>query len=180
MPLSTQRAKFPIREVTVFALLGAMMFLSRVVMQWIPNVHLLGLFIGAMTLTYRVRALIPLYVYVLLEGVFAGFSPWWMPNLYIWLPLWGLFMLAGKIKRPSRIQVPLYMVLCGLHGLSFGLLYAPAQALLFGLNFKAMPAWVAAGFWFDCIHALGNLAAGSLILPLSALLKRLDGGRAAK
>jgi energy-coupling factor transport system substrate-specific component len=143
-------------------------------MQMIPNVHLLGLFVASITLAYRVRALIPLYVYIMLDGVFLGFSMFWMPYLYVWLPLWLMFLLAGKLKLPIKFQVPLYMVLCGLHGLSFGLLYAPAQALIFGLSFQSMVAWIIAGIPFDIIHAAGNFAAGTLIVPLAALLKRLD------
>lgn len=143
-------------------------------MQGIPNVHVLGLFIAAITLTYRVRALIPLYVYIMMEGLFAGFSFWWIPYLYIWLPLWGMFMLVGKINLPRKVQVPLYMVLSALHGLSFGTMYAPAQAIMFGLSFEAMIAWIIAGLWFDTFHAIGNFAAGTLIVPLSELLKRLS------
>lgn len=143
-------------------------------MQWIPNVHLLGLFIAAITLTYRVRALIPLYVCIFVDGLFAGFSSWWMPYLYIWLPLWLMFMIAGRFNLPAGAKVPLYMALCALHGLSFGTLYAPAQAFMFGLSFEAMITWIIAGLWFDLIHAIGNFAAGTLIIPLAALIKKLD------
>jgi energy-coupling factor transport system substrate-specific component len=66
------------------------------------------------------------------------------------------------------------MILCALHGLSFGTLYAPAHALMFGLSFQGMIAWIIAGLPFDLIHAAGNLAAGTMIVPLAALLKRLD------
>ena len=61
-----------------------------------------------------------------------------------------------------------------MHGLLFGVLYAPAQALLFNLNFEQMIAWVVAGFPFDAIHALSNVGAGLLILPLTKLLRKLD------
>jgi len=161
----------------IFSALSTMMFLSRILMQWIPNVHLLGLFVAVMTLTYRRRALIPLYGYVLLDGVFAGFSMWWMPYLYIWLPLWAAFMGLGKLELPRKIQAPLYMLVCALHGLSFGLLYAPAQALMFGFSFRATIAWIIAGLPFDIIHAIGNFAAGTMIIPLSTLLKNLDNGQ---
>jgi energy-coupling factor transport system substrate-specific component len=169
------RIRIPVRDITVFAVLGTVMFLSRYMTQLLPpNVHILGLFISAVTLTYRIRALIPIYVYVLVDGLFAGFSPWWIPYLYIWLPLWLMFMLAGKLKLRKEILAPLYMVLCGLHGLSFGVLYAPAQALMFGLSVDAMITWIIAGLWFDFIHAIGNFAAGTLIIPLAALLSKLD------
>ena len=143
-------------------------------LQGIPFIQLLGLFIASITLAYRVRALIPLYVYILLEGLFAGFSFWWIPYVYIWLPLWLMFMLAGKINLPKNILIPLYMVLCALHGLTFGIMYAPTQALMFGLTFEGMIAWIIAGFGFDVMHAIGNFAAGILIIPLSDLLVQLS------
>jgi len=150
------------------------MFISHIAMMWIPNIHLLGLFIAAYTLTYRAKALIPIYVYVMVYGALFGFSTWWIPYLYIWLPLWGLFMLIGVFRLPTKVKVPVYMILCALHGLSFGILYAPFQAWIFGLNFQSMIAWIIAGIPFDVVHAISNLAAGVLIVPLTALLKKLD------
>jgi energy-coupling factor transport system substrate-specific component len=169
--------KIPIRDLVIFAMLASIMFASRVLMQWIHGVHLLGLITAAMTLTYRARALIPLYVYILLDGLFSGFSFWWVPYLYIWLPLWLMFMIVGKLEINRKIQVPLYMVLCGLHGLLFGIMYAPLQALMFGFSFEATVAWVIAGLWFDVIHGIGNFAMGSLIVPLTLLLKRFDSNK---
>jgi len=162
-----------LKELTIFAMLGSVMFVSQIAMQWIPNVHFLGLFVASFTLTYRARALIPIYVYVFLFGVFNGFSFWWVPYLYIWLPLWGMFMFVGKFDFPTKVKVPLYMLLCALHGLMFGLLYAPFQAVFFGLNFQGMVAWIIAGIPLDIVHGAGNFAAGSLIIPLSGLLCKL-------
>ncbi|MCL2576729.1 MAG: hypothetical protein FWE27_01580 [Defluviitaleaceae bacterium] len=176
MRLSLQ-GKLSVRDLTIFAMLGAIMFMSRLLMAMIPNVHVLGLFIASITITYRTRALIPIYVFVLLDGVYWGFSIWWMPYLYVWLPLWFTFMIAGKVNLPLKVQAPLYMVLCALHGLSFGTLYAPAHAFFFRLSFQGMLAWIAAGLPFDVIHAIGNFAAATLIIPLTALLKKLDRGQ---
>ena len=47
---------------------------------------------------------------------------------------------------------------------------------MFGLSFKGMIAWIIAGFPFDALHGLGNLAAGVLIIPLSELLLKLEDG----
>jgi len=161
----------------IFAVLATIMFVSRISMQFIMNVHLLGLFVAAITLTYRVRALIPIYIYVMVDGLFTGFAFWWQPYLYIWLPLWLLFMAAGsfaeKFKLPKTAQVPLYMVLCGLHGLLFGVLYAPAWALYMGLSFNATVAWIIAGLPADIIHSISNIALGVLIMPLAELLRKL-------
>ena len=164
-----------LKDLVIFAVLGAILFIVYLVMYGIPNVGFVGLFMAAYTLTYRVRALIPIYVYIMLYGAFFGFVTW-VPYLFVWLPLWGMFMLAGKFELPMKVKVPLYMFLCALHGLSFGILYAPFTALIFGIpfNFQAMLAWIIAGLPYDVAHGLGNLAAGILIIPLAELLKKLD------
>ena len=124
------------------------------------------------TLVFRAKALIPIYIYVLLNGLYAGFNVWWVPYLYVWTILWGVTMLLPK-HMPRKVAAVVYPLVCGLHGLAFGILYAPAQALFFRLDAAGTLAWIAAGFPFDLLHAVGNLAAGCLILPLSALLLRL-------
>ena len=161
------------RQLTIFALLGAVMFCSKVLMEWAPNIHLLGMLTMAYTLTYRKKALIPIYVYVLLQGAFAGFALWWIPYTYIWTILWGITMILPK-NMPAKIAVPVYMGVCALHGLCFGTLYAPVQAIMYGLSWKSMIAWIIAGLPFDAIHAAGNLVVGALILPLSRTLTKLE------
>lgn len=154
-------------------MLGAIMFLSKLLMEWAPNIHFLGMFTMTYTLVYRKKALIPLYIYILLNGVYAGFNAWWIPYLYIWTVLWGVTMLLPR-NMPRRAAVPVYSAVCALHGLLFGTLYAPAQALMFGLGPKATLAWIIAGLPWDVLHAFGNLAASLLIVPLTALLRRLE------
>ena len=171
MRSSTRRLK----ELVIFAILGAIMFISHVALMGVPNVGFIGMFIASFTVTYRVRALIPIYVYIMLYGIFYGFLTW-IPYMFVWLPLWGMFMIAGKFNLPVQVKVPLFMILCAMHGLSFGALYAPFSAWLFGIPFRlqTMLAWIIAGLPFDIAHAIGNLVAGVLIVPMSELLKKLD------
>lgn len=162
-------------EMAVFAMLGALMFCSKIVMEFLPNVHLLGALTMVYTLVFRKKALIPIYVYVVLNGVFAGFNLWWVPYLYIWTVLWGITMLLPK-RMPKKVACVVYPIVCSIHGFAFGTLYAPAQALMFGLNFRQMLAWIVAGFPFDVIHGVSNFVAGLLIFPLSQLLFKLVKG----
>ena len=153
---------------------GAMMFASKYLMEILPNIHLLGMFIGVLTVVYRWRALIPLYIYVFLDGLFHGFSLWWIAYLYIFLPLFFGFMLLPK-RLPDPVKAILYPTVSALHGFLFGVLYAPAQALIFGLDsFEKVMAWVAAGLPFDITHGISNAIFGTLILPLSKLALRLE------
>lgn len=165
--------KLSIREMVIFSMLGAIMFISKQLMEFLPNVHMVGMLIMVYTLVYRKKALIPIYVFVLLEGVFGGFSMWWIPYLYIWTVLWLATMLLPK-NMPDKVAVPVYMVVCALHGLAYGTLYAPFQALWMGFNLKSTIAWIAAGLPWDITHALGNLAFGTMIVPLTALLKKIN------
>jgi energy-coupling factor transport system substrate-specific component len=162
----------PIKEICLFGILSALMFVSKIVMEALPNIHLLGMLTVTYTIVFRKKALIPIYVYVFLNGLFAGFNAWWVPYLYIWTVLWGVTMLVPK-NMPKAVASVVYPIVCALHGLFFGVLYAPAEALLSGLDFNGMLAWIASGFVFDIMHAIGNFAAGLLIWPMSQLLLRL-------
>ena len=159
-------------ETVVFAMLGSLMLLSKLVMELLPNVHLLGVLTMVYTVTFRRRALIPIYVYVFLNGVIAGFNLWWLPYLYIWTLLWGATMLIPQ-RLPKRVRTFIYPVVCSLHGFLFGILYAPVGAFTFGFGLEGMWAWIAAGSVFDIIHGCSNLVLGFLVLPLSELLSRL-------
>ena len=156
-------------------MLGALMYISKLIMEVAPNVHLLGTFVIAFTLVYGKKALYPIYVYVLLNGIFAGFATWWLPYLYIWTVLWGVVMLLPK-KIPQKIRPLVYMCVCAAHGFLFGTLYAPAQAILFGLNFEGMVAWIIAGLPWDFVHGVSNFFCGILIMPIVRILRIAEQG----
>ena len=157
----------------VFSMLGAVMFLSKLIMEFLPNIHLVATLIVAFTLVYRVKALIPIYIYVFLTGVYAGFDIWWLPYLYIWTILWLVIFLLPKNLNP-KIGAFLYPAISCLHGLLYGMLYAPVQALVYGFGWQQTLAWIAAGLYFDVTHAIGNLVLGTLIYPLVKLLTKLS------
>ena len=162
--------KLTIREMTIFSMLGAIMYASKVIMDVAPNIHLLGAFIVAFTVVYGPKALYPIYIFVLLTGLFNGFNAWWIPYLYIWTVLWAAVMLLPK-KLPKMWQALIYMLISALHGFAYGILYAPVQAIMFGLNFEGMLAWIATGLPWDILHGISNFFCGILILPIVSVLK---------
>lgn len=153
-------------------MLGMVMFVSKIAMEFLPNIHLLGALTMIYTLVFRAKALIPIYVYVFVNGLYAGFAVWWVSYLYVWTVLWAVTMLLPK-QMPKGLACVVYPLVCGLHGLAFGTLCAPMQALFFRLDWNMTVAWVLAGLPFDAIHAVGNVLAGLLILPLTELLTKL-------
>ncbi len=162
-----------IKSMIVFAMLGALMFAAKVAFEVLPNIHPIAMLIMTYTVAYRWRALIPIYLFVIIFGAYYGFSIWWLPYLYIWLVPWLLTMILPK-KMPKKVAMIVYPIVCGICGITYGICYAPAQALLFGYDFPMMCKWIAAGFPFDVIHGIGNIGMGLLVYPLSELLRRLN------
>lgn len=148
------------------------MFASKQIMAVLPNVHLLGMFVMLVTITFRLKGLVSIYVFVFLEGLLGGFSLWWIPYLYVWTILWAVTMLLPK-RIPTTAKAIIYPIVCALHGFAFGILYSPVQALIFGLNFEGAVAWVITGLPFDIVHGISNFLVGLFILPLSALLQKI-------
>ena len=159
-------------DTVLFAMLGALMFALKVVFEPLPNIHPVTMLIMVYTIVFGWKALFPTYVFVVLLGAFYGFGIWWIPYLYVWAVYVALTLLLPK-NMPRKIAAFVYPAVCALFGLMYGILYAPGQALLFGYTFRQMLAWIAAGFPYDALHALGNLAMGLLVLPLSVLSGKL-------
>lgn len=159
-------------ELVLSVMFGALMFVSKIVMEFLPNIHLLGMFIMVFTLGFRYKALVSIYIYVLLVGVYMGFSPWWLYNLYTWAILWGVAMLLPR-RMPRWLCLVVYPAVCSLHGFAYGVLCAPVQALLFDLTWEGTVAWIVSGIPFDILHGVGNLLTGLLIVPFVELLTRL-------
>ena len=165
--------KLSTKDITIFGVLGALMYLSKIVTELAPNIHLVGVFIVALTVVYRKKALYPIYIYVFLAGLFSGFALWWVPYLYIWTILWGAVMMLPQNINKKLCPI-VYMIVCAFHGFLYGTLWAPAQAIFYGLNFKGMIAWIVAGIPFDIIHGVSNFISGLLICPLIRGLKRME------
>lgn len=161
------------REIVLFGMLGSLMYASKVIMEAAPNIHLLGVFTIAFTVVYRKKALYPIYTFVLLNGLFSGFAAWWIPYLYLWTVLWGITMLLPK-NIPKIIKPVVYMTVNACHGFLFGTMYAPVQAVLFGLSFDRMVAWIIAGLPFDFIHGISNFFCGLLIVPIISVLNKTE------
>ena len=161
-------------SVIVCVMLGDLMYISDILMEFLPNIHIVAVLIVVTTVAYRSYALISIYVYVFLNGLFSGFGPWWVGYLYIWTILWGLTMLVPRGLGKSIKQI-IYVALCALHGFLFGLLYLPTQAIFFSSDPTYLKAWWSIGFvTADLYHGIGNLIFGILLIyPISELLLKL-------
>ncbi len=165
--------KLTVKEMAVFSMLGTLMYCTKFISEMLPNIHLLGSFIVAFTVVYRKKALYPIYIFVFLNGLMSGFATWWIPYIYMWTILWGVVMLLPR-NIPPKIRAPVYMIVSALHGFLFGIMYAPAQAVLFGLTHDQMIAWIISGIPYDIIHGVSNFLCGMLIMPVVKVLKTAE------
>ncbi len=167
-----QNKKFiSVFELALFPMFAALMVASKYVMEILPNIHLLSMFVMLFTIVYRAKALIIIYIFAFIMGVTAGFNVWWVPYLYIWTILWAAAMLIPKnISKKAAMIV--YPVICSLHGFLYGVIYSPFQAFAFGYTFEQTLAWIASGVPFDVIHGISNFAMGFLIYPLAEVIKK--------
>ena len=176
--MKKENFKLTIREITLFGMLGALMWASKIAMEALPNIHLIGVFIVAETVVYRWKALFPIYIFAIIEGVWSGFNLWWLPYLYIWTVLWIFVMLIPK-KLPNKARPFVYAGVCALHGFLYGTLYAPFMAIAYyNFDIGKTLASIVSGIPYDALHGLGNLVLGLiLITPLIKLLRLARDGK---
>lgn len=169
--------KSKILDLAIFAMFGALMFISKQVMEFLPNFHAITMLIAVLTLEYRARALIPLYVFVFLQGAYSGFQLWWYPYLYIWAVAWALFMLIPK-KSSLKVKGILCAIFSAIHGILYGVLYAPFQVIaFFNSDFSKMLPWILVGLPWDAIQMCGNIIMSILVIPLYKVLHKLEAER---
>ena len=168
------KTNLKVNEIAKLGMFGAIIYAQKAVLASLPNIHLTAVLIIALTVVYRVKALYPICIYVLLEGLFGGFSAFWVSYIYIWTILWGVAMLLPKNLPEKKYGSVVYMIVCSLHGFLYGTLCAPASALILGLSFEEMLAWIVSGFSFDIIHGISNFCLGILIVPIIRLLRKLE------
>ena len=168
----TLSARLSIRDLCVLAILAALTFGTKVALASFPNISLNALLIILTTVYFGWKAMYAVAAYVLLEGLFFGFSIWWFSYLYIW-PL--LVILAMLLRK--NCSVVIWAVTAGVYGLLFGpLMYVGYFAILGGWRgYLAM--WIA-GIPYDLVHAINNfLTVLVLFRPLSQVMERCLGSR---
>lgn len=159
--------KYKTFEIVLLGMLGAIAFVCQVSLIFIPNIEVVSILFIVYTRTFGKKALFPIYVFVLLEGIFWGFGSWWIMYLYIWTILWGISMIFHR--NDSSIA---WAVINGAYGLCFGALCSITQGILFGIGSGF--AYFISGIPFDIVHCIGNFfTALFLYKPLTILLSKV-------
>lgn len=161
--------KLTIREITLFAVLGAMMFALQVVMAPLPNIEPVSLLVMIFAAVFGWKALYPVYVFVVMEILFYGISTWNIYYLYIWAVL-----AFAAIAMRKQTQPLAWALLSAVYGLLFGALCGIVDVFIGGFGYAAAK-WVS-GIPFDLLHCGGNFAIALIMFrPLRNALEKLYG-----
>ena len=170
IPLDKQKKSLSIQEMALFGVLGALMFALQVAMAPLPNIEPVSLLVMIFAAVFGWKCLYPVYVFVVMEILFYGFSTW---NIY-YLYVWTVLVLAAILMRKMEPALG-WAVLSGVFGLAFGALCGIVDIFIGGWEF-AFAKWVS-GIPFDLLHCGGNFVIALIMWkPLRRLLEKLYTG----
>lgn len=151
----------------LFGVLGALTFALQVVMSPLPNIEPVSLLVMLFAATFGWKGLYPVYVYVVMEILYYGFSTWNLYYLYIWAVLAVAAVFLRKIESPLA-----WALLSAAYGLLFGALCAIVDVFIGGWGY-AVSKWVS-GIPFDVLHCGGNFVIALVMWkPLRGVLEKL-------
>ena len=158
----------PVKKITRIALLSAILYVSKVALEMLPNVELVSLLIMIYALVFGAETFWIRTVFNLFELIQWGFGSWWVSYLYVW-PLLCLCVLL--LKKLIKEEFLIWSVVLGCFGLLFGSLFAiaylpvdPSYALAYWLS----------GLMWDVWHGVWNFVLMIILgKPLYRLLSRL-------
>ena len=154
-----------VREMVLFAILGAMTFAAKYVMSFLPNIEPVSLMVMLFAVVFGWKWVYPVYLYVVLEILFYGISLWNINYLYIWAVLAVSAMFLKGMKHPLA-----WAMLSGVFGLLFGALCGIVDIFIGGFGY-AVTKWVS-GIPFDIAHCAGNFVIALLLfVPMRKLLE---------
>ena len=158
----------PVRKITRIALLSAILYVSKVALEFLPNVELVSLLTVLYTLVFGKEAFLIVTVFNLFELIQWGFGTWWVSYLYVW-PL--LVLITLLLKRVIKEEFLIWSVVSGLFGLIFGSLFAIVYLPVDSAY--ALAYWIS-GLPWDVWHGVCNSVLMLVIgKPLYLLLKKV-------
>lgn len=164
-----------VRDLTRLGLMIAVIEVSKLALNHLPNIELVSFWIILFTLTFGLRTIYAIYGFVLIEGLLYGIHFWWVAYLYVWT----ILALCTWLFRKQQ-SVWFWCILSAIFGLCFGALcavpYFITGALSGGLynGFLAGFSWWIAGIPYDFLHCVGNFCTMLVLYkPIRNMMQRL-------
>lgn len=157
-----------VRTITRIALLSAILYVSKVALEFLPNIELVSLLVILYSLVFGWETILIVTVFNFFELIQWGFGTWWFSYLYVW-PL--LCVITMLLKNLIKEEFVVWAMVSGGFGLIFGSLFAV-------LNIFISPAYAwsyfISGLPWDVVHCIGNFILMLIVgKPLFILLRIL-------
>lgn len=157
-----------VHKLTRIALLSAILYVSKVALEFLPNVELVTFLVIIYTLVFAKEAFLIVTVFNFFELIQWGVGSWWITYLYVW-PL--LCLITLLLKKLLKEEFLMWSIVAGMFGLVFGSMFAlvyipvdPAYALAYWISGLPWDVWH--GVWnFVLMAVLGK--------PVYHLLKKI-------
>lgn len=157
-----------VHKLTRIALLSAILYVSKVVLEFLPNIELVTFLIIMYTLVFGKETFLTITVFNLFQLIQWGFGSWWITYLYVW-PLFCLVTLL--LKKLIKEEFLIWGIVAGMFGLLFGSMFAlvyipvdPAYAFAY---------WIS-GLPWDVWHCVWNFVLMAVLgKPVYTLLKKI-------
>ena len=157
-----------IKDITIMALMVAIIEVCKFALAHIPNVELTSFWIIMFTLYFGARIFYIIPVFILIEGAVYGIHLWWIMYLYAWPLLAIVTLLLRKMKGAWE-----WSMVSGIFGLLFGALCAIPYIFTSGI-YGAFAYWVA-GIPFDLIHGIANFVIMLVLYkPLNIVMAKMS------
>ena len=111
----------PIKKIVRIALLSAILYIAKFILEWLPNVELVSFLTILYTLVFGTEAFFVVTVFNLFEFIQWGFGTWFISYLYVW-PI--LVLLTLLFKKVFKEEFLMWAILSGIFGLIFGSMFA--------------------------------------------------------
>lgn len=155
--MSESKKKVTVKDIVFIGMMIAVLEVSKLMLNLIPNVELVTFWIIMFTLFFKKKMIFVIPVFVLIEGVIFGFGIWWIMYLYIW-PL--LALVAWFFRKNDSAVI--WAIIAAVFGLIYGFLCSfpyfvmgAADGGIMGGISSAITWWIA-GIPYDIIHGVAN------------------------
>ena len=139
-----------IKEMTLIALLSAILTISKEILAFLPNIELVSFLLILFGRHFKLaHSLSIATIFCFLQVVLYGFGDWSIMYFIMWN---GLVMISFYTKNIFKNEHQLALF-SGAYGLVFGLFFA-FPYLIF--SFEAALSYWLKGLFFDLIHGVGN------------------------
>ncbi len=157
-----------VKTMTRVALLSAVLYVSKLALDFLPNIEVVTLLIILYTLMLGKETFAIVMVFNLFQGLQWGFGLWWVSYMYTWPALCLIVLL---LRRLIKEEFLLWSVIAGSYGLLFGAFFALAYLPLD--PGYALTYWIT-GLTWDVWHAVVNFILMAVLgKPFYKILKQV-------